>query len=254
MDFLSSADSFFPGGVRALASSLSAVAGAFVAASVKKISHRGLCVLISFAAGALLAVALFDLLPESIEMSGIFTALICVAVGYGFFFLVSRFVSHVCPACSATHAEAHFQSVTGPLVAALSVHSFIDGLALYGHGSSLTGSVVLIAILFHKFPEGLALSLVARGSGVSRWRAFGLAAFVEVVTTFLGALAGAGVLAWTEDAILGYLMGFVAGSFVFLVFHALLSELFKHHPRSTILSACTGAGVIAAIGFLWGGH
>lgn len=253
MDFLSSIDHSWPGGLRAVASAGSAVLGALAAALFRKISHRGLCLLISFAAGALLAVAALDLLPESVEAAGLVPAVLSALAGYGFFFVLSKFVSHVCPACSATHAEAHFDSLTGPLVAALSVHSFIDGLALYGHAHESAAGMVFIAVLCHKFPEGLALSLVARGSGYGPWKAFGLAAFVEIVTTFLGAWAGADLLAQAGAGAGGMLMGLVAGSFVFLVFHALLSELFKHHPRSTILSALLGALLIGAMGFL-GGH
>lgn len=257
MDFLSSIDQAWPGGIRAISAALSAVCGAWVAAAWKQINHRVLCVLISFAAGALLAVAVLDLLREAFEIAGWAPAVLSAAVGYGFFFILSRFVSHVCPACSATHTEIHFRSVTGPLVAALAVHSFIDGLALYGHAHGHTHGhahfAVPLAVVLHKFPEGLALTLVARSSGYGRWHAFGLAAFVEVVTTFLGAWAGSGLLAEADPALTAALMGFVGGTFVFLVFHALLSEIFKHHPRTTLLSAVLGAAMIVASGF-WGGH
>lgn len=253
MDFLSSIDAHWPGGIRALASAFAAVAGALAAASLQKISHRGLCILISFSAGALLSVALFDLIPEAAEGAGWGWTVLSLVAGYFFFYLISRFVSHVCPACSATHAEAHFHAVTGPLVAALSVHSLIDGLALYGHTTSRVDALVCLAILFHKFPEGLALTLVARGSGMSRPKAFGLAAFVEVVTTLIGAWAGSGLLRGLEPSVTALILGGVAGSFFFLVFHALLSEVFKHHPRSTILSALVGAGAIGLAGF-WVGH
>ena len=42
----------------------------------------------------------------------------------------------------------------------------------------------------------------------------------------------------------GYILGHVGGGFLFLVVHALLSEVVKHHPKHTILSALAGAGVI----------
>ena len=94
--------------------------GALAAVSFKKISHLGLCLLISFAAGALLGVTLFDILPETLEMTGAWTTLLSFASGYVLFLLLTRFVYHVCPACSATHTEVQFRALTAAMIVALS--------------------------------------------------------------------------------------------------------------------------------------
>jgi zinc transporter ZupT len=52
---------------------------------------------------------------------------------------------------------------------------------------------------------------------------------------------------WTGAAI-----GLAAGSFVYVVLHALLSEFIKHHPRSTVLAALAGAAVMLVTGFFVG--
>ena len=56
-----------------------ATVGSLIAAAFKKISHLGLCLLISFAAGSLLAVALFDILPEALESVGVLKGLVSFA-------------------------------------------------------------------------------------------------------------------------------------------------------------------------------
>jgi len=244
--------------VRAAVAVLTASAGAFVAVAFRRVSHLWLCVLISFAAGALLSVAAFDIFPEVIHELGLAPAALAALCGYGFFFLIGRFVSHVCPACSATHAEeAHFQAVTASMIVALVLHSFMDGLAIYGghaHGSNL-GVVVLVAVAYHKFPEGLAFTLAAVGSGMGRVRAFWLAVALEASTTFAGAFAGYAGLLPTEARAIDLLLAAVGGGFVYLVFHALLSEVVKHHPKSTILAAAAGAAAMLAAGALLGsGH
>lgn len=228
---------------------LAAGLGSFVAISFKKISHLTLCVLISFAAGALLAVCLFDLIPETYEMLGLVPTLLSFVSGYLLFYLVTKFLFHICPACAATHTEMNFSAVTWTMVTALSIHSFMDGLAIYsGHLSgSMVGTAVLAAVVFHKFPEGLALSLVARSSGMSRPKTFFLSTFLEASTTLAGGIIGLAFLLPGDTKWIGFVLGHVGGGFVFLVLHALLSEAIRHHPKSTIFACILGAVLVGIV-------
>ena len=198
--------------------------------------------MISFAAGALLAVSLFDILPETFEAIGVLKGLLSFASGYLLFFLITKFVFHICPACAATHTELNFKAITAAMVVALCVHSFMDGLAIAGGSSSSSGIgfLILLAVAYHKFPEGMALTLVAVGSGMSRARAFFMSCLIEWSTTLLGGLVGFLIPVSSGSPWMGCVLGHVGGGFVFLVLHALLSEVVKHHPRYTVLSAVLG--------------
>ncbi|MBI3251775.1 MAG: ZIP family metal transporter [Candidatus Omnitrophica bacterium] len=232
-----------------------ATLGAFLAVSFKKISHRSLCILISFAAGALLAVSLFDIFPETVEIVGFLPAIFSFLSGYLVFFFITRFVFHICPACAATHTEVNFKAVTLAMVVALSVHSFMDGLAIYSGyvATSKIGLLIFLAVAYHKLPEGMALALVSRGSGAGRARSFFLSFSIESLTTFAGGVAGLVALLPGASRWVGYVLGHVGGGFVFLVVHALLSEVIKHHPRSTLLAAFLGAVSISLVGVFFGG-
>lgn len=229
-----------------------AAAGAFLAVVLKRVSHEKLCVLISFAAGALLAVVLLDIFPEAIQLGGWLGGSVSIASGYLLFWVITRFVFHVCPACAATHTEANFKAITAAMVVALSVHSFMDGLAIHSayQVEGGKGLATLLAVAYHKFPEGLALTLVARGSGFSRSRAFFTAFFLEAVTTLTGGIVGFFAVLPGHPHWAAYVLGHVGGGFFFIVVHALLSEVIKHHPRSTILAALAGGLSIVAAGFL----
>lgn len=242
-------------GIRLLLAVLMATLGAVAAIGFRKISHLGLCMLISFAAGALLAVTLFEILPETFHLVGWTGGAVSMVAGYLFFFVLTRFVFHVCPACSATHTEANFKALTISMVVALAVHSFMDGLAIYSgyvSGESAVGFLILLAVAYHKFPEGMALALVARGSGMSRARAFFLSFSLEAVTTIAGGLVGLLIFVPESSQWMGYVLGFVGGGFLFIVIHALLSEVVKHHPFPTVLAAIAGAVSILSIGFVFG--
>src|SRR5436309_10855418 len=110
-----------------------ALGGGTLGASLP-LSHKPLCALISFAAGTLLGVTLFAIIPESLENCTWWAVLLAAATGYALFFFISKYVHHVCPACAASHFDAdatrRFSQIATALIVALSVHSTTDGLAL----------------------------------------------------------------------------------------------------------------------------
>src|SRR5256714_12206011 len=98
------------------------------------LAHKPLCALISFAAGTLLGVTLFAILPESLGDSAWWAVALAAATGYALFFFISKYVHHVCPACAASHFDAdatrHFSEIATALIVALAIHSTTDGLVL----------------------------------------------------------------------------------------------------------------------------
>ncbi len=226
---------------RALLAVGMAVGGGGIAC-LRPLTHRQLCALISYAAGALLIVTLFDIIPEATERIGLTAMPLGVVSGYILFALVSRYVAHICPACAATHTEQVFQQVTWLMVVALSIHSVMDGLAVAASWatSGATGAALVGAVFVHKVPEGLALTSVARGAGWSRGRALLLTLFVEGTTTLGGSWLGMGMGA--SAVWLGWVLAHIGGGFLYLVVHATLSELLHHRPRATGMAVGLGAG------------
>jgi zinc transporter ZupT len=241
--------------LRILAAVLASALGAWAAVGLKRISHLALCILISFAAGALLAVSAIEIIPEVVQAVGWPQAIASIASGYLLFLLITRFIFHICPACAATHTETNFKAVTGAMIVALSIHSFMDGLAISSGflDHAPVGFLIFLAVAYHKFPEGMALTLIARGSGMGRLKAFLLTLALEGITTILGGYAG--LLPWMPHSggWIALVLGHVAGGFLFLVLHALLSEAIKHHPRSTLLAASAGVVSIILASRVFGG-
>lgn len=229
-------------------------AGGALIATLKTLSHRQLCSLISYAAGILFAVTCLDLAPEAAEHLGWGAALLGGLSGYALFAVVSRFVAHVCPACAASHTETFFQRITLLMILAFSIHSIVDGVALAASASQSgagVGSALATAVLAHKLPEGLALTTVALGGGWSRLQAVALTVLVESITTAAGAwLSVAAGL--SESAFwIGWVLAHIGGGFLFLAIHATVSEL-KSHPRSTIVAVTLGAGTLFLVQWLVG--
>jgi zinc and cadmium transporter len=222
-------------------------------------SHRRLCALISLGAGTLLGVAIFAILPESLQALRWWGFLLALGSGYALFALVTRYVYHVCPACAASHfdeATTHrFSEIAAAMMLALSIHCVADGLALAaGHQAGASHApeghvldfTLVLGVCVHKVPEGLALGALLLGAGFGRKGTLLRVAAVES-TTLLGGLAGWFFLNQVSRLWLDAVVAHVGGGFLFLAAHAVLGEILKHHKALVLTNFAVGFGAIGAL-------
>ena len=230
-----------------------ALAGGSISATLR-LEHKPLCALISFAAGTLLGVTLFAILPESLSNNIWWAVALAAASGYALFFFISKYVHHVCPACAASHFDAdttrHFSDIATALIIALAIHSTTDGLALgIQQGAPATDATkwsLFSALCIHKVPEGLALGSLLIGAGLRRSGALGWVAAVEA-TTLLGGVIGIFFVAKVSTFWLGLIMAHVGGGFFYLAAHAVLGEMLKHGKKLVFTSFSAGMALIALL-------
>jgi len=230
-----------------------ALGGGWISTSLQ-LAHKQLCALISFAAGTLLGVTIFAILPESFGACSWWTVFLALATGYALFFFISKHVHHVCPACAASHFDAdatrHFSEIATALIVALAIHSTTDGLVLGIQGETpamdVTKWSLFSALCIHKVPEGLALGSLLIGAGLHRSAALGWVAAVEA-TTLLGGVIGYFFLTNISIFWLGLIMAHVGGGFFYLATHAVLGEMLKHGKKIVLTSFAAGIALIAAL-------
>jgi zinc transporter ZupT len=218
------------------------------------LEHKQLCALISFAAGTLLGVTFFAILPEGLVAAPLWVVLLAVASGYALFFFISKHVHHVCPACAASHFDAdatrHFSEIATGLIIALAIHSMTDGVALGIQREAPTMDStkwsLFSALCIHKVPEGLALGSLLVGSGLDRSAALGWVAAVEA-TTLVGGLIGSFFLTNISIFWLGLIMAHVGGGFIYLASHAMVGEMSKHGKKLVLTSFSLGVVLIAVL-------
>lgn len=233
-----------------------AVAGGWVSTRAG-MSHRRLCAMISVAAGTLLGVTLFSILPECAETMRWWELAVAAGSGYAVFGLISKYVFHVCPACAASHfdeATTHrFAEIAGALVIALAVHSSMDGVALaaghevHGHGG--LDLSLMVAVCAHKVPEGLALGALLIGAGFRPSKTMVWVAGVEA-TTLLGAALGLWGLGSVNPWWIAAVLAHAGGGFVYLAAHAVFGELVRHAKVTVIGSFVAGVALIGAVNLL----
>jgi zinc transporter, ZIP family len=222
---------------------LSTLAGGLVALRL----HRDLHTLIALTGGIVVAVALFDVLPEAMTAGDEYRVSVLVGIGFLVFFLAERvLVLH--HRDEAEQARAHAR--VGVLGAAgLSVHSFIDGLGIglaFGIDTA-TGLLVFLAVISHDFADGLnTVSFILRQSGnraqAVRWLA------VDAIAPLLGAIVGASLSVSEEN--LGYLLALSAGFFLYMGATDLLPEAHRHPSRMRVGLTVLGFAAVFALTLL----
>ena len=206
---------------------------------------------IALSGGIVVAVALFDVLPEAINLLPDDSTAIGALMGAGFltFFLFERvLVLHHRdePADARAHGQVGSFGALG-----LSAHSFIDGLAVglaFGASTS-TGVLVLVAVLAHDFADGLnTVSFVLNQSQdrpqAMRWLV------TDAVAPLIGATVG--VLINVSDATLGHLLSFYAGFFLYMGATDLLPEAHEHASWGRVGLTLLGFAAIFGISLISG--
>jgi zinc transporter ZupT len=236
----------------ALIATAAAIAGVLVGIFLKGASHSTR-LMVPFAGGLLMGIALFGLLPELTEQLGLARGVLLVAAGYLILRLINQRLFPVCPSC--THDHDHNACATAlhgfaaPLIVAAAIHSTLDGWSIVTAQAAAPAGVRLalpLAMVLHKIPEGIALGAILRAAILSRWPALSWCLLCEGCT-LIGGAAGLGLAPVLGQAWIGYPLGIAGGTFVYLGFHAVHGEWKRRGAIPAFVPALTGAVGAAAL-------
>jgi zinc transporter ZupT len=200
---------------------------------------------VGFSAGAVIAVAFFDLAPEALQTGqGIYDARTLMTIAAGGFFLYTVLDRMV--------ARHDCESLAGPArgrlgAASFSAHSLLDGFAMgvAFHASREIGLTVAAAVLSHDFADGINTVTVVTKNGGSRGFALRWLA-VDALAPVLGALLS--LLISPGANVLAFLLALFCGFFLHIGASGLLPESHRDYPRSTTtLATLTGAAFLYAV-------
>jgi ZIP family zinc transporter len=200
--------------------------------------------ILGFSAGAVVGVALFDLLPEAMSLGGTFYPPERIALFIAAGFLVYLVIDRLILLHPQEHDHGHEQARGAFGASALSAHSFLDGVAI-GVGfqaSPAVGLVVTAAVLTHDFSDGInTVSFILKSGG--GWRRALPWLLLDAVAPVLGAAST--LLFHIADNAIGLVLAVFAGCFLYLGASDLIPESQHAHPRAaTTLMTLAGAAVI----------
>jgi zinc transporter ZupT len=200
---------------------------------------------VPLSAGVLLGVVGFGLLPELIVEAGWAPSLGLAAAGYFLLLIINRYAYPVCPTCSHDHdhnaCDTELHGFAAPLIAAASVHSFLDGWSIATVQLAVPLGLriaVPVAVALHKLPEGIALGGILRAAVKHRGAALGWCVVAEG-STLLGGALGLWMAPHLGTRWITYPLGITAGWLLYLAYHALHEE-WRRRGVPAFVSALTG--------------
>ena len=233
------------------------VIGALIGFLCKNISHRFSDIVLSFAAGVMLAAAVLGLILPSLEYGGRWGILVTVAgifVGAVCLNLIDRAVPHL-HKLAGLEPEAHRRSDVDKIllfVLAIAIHNLPEGIAAgVGFGGDDPAAALMIAggIALQNIPEGMVIIGPMLAAGISRKRTFVLAmltGLVEVVGTFIGYFAVA-----VSSAILPFALAFAGGTMLYVISDEMIPETHAHgSERGATYALLVGFCLMLSVSFL----
>ena len=228
----------------------------------KNISHKFSDIVLSFAAGVMLAAAVIGLILPSLEyggrfgllytISGVFAGALCVN-------LFDRLVPHLHRLSGADQEQhpAQSEKLNKVLlfVTAIAIHNLPEGIAAgvgFGSGNNAEALTVAGGIALQNIPEGMVIIGPMLAAGMKPRRTFLVAAatgVVEVLGTLLGYFAVS-----VSTAILPFALAFAGGTMLYVISDEMIPETHAHNcERGATYSLLVGFCLMLVFDVLLGG-
>lgn len=205
--------------------------------------------ILGFSAGAVVGVAFFDLLPESIALASrtyaVSTIASIAALGFALYLLLDRLVTLHVHTHEDDQGHPYHRAYLG--AGSLAIHSLLDGIGigLAFKVSPTVGVVVTSAVLAHDFSDGInTVSMIIRNKGsrnlALRW----------LITDALAPVVGIMAVQFftVSENVLGLLLALFCGFFLYIGASDLLPESHHNHPTFyTTLATLAGMIVLFVV-------
>ncbi|MBQ8440640.1 MAG: ZIP family metal transporter [Clostridia bacterium] len=223
------------------------VIGAIIGFLFKKISHTFSDIVLSFAAGVMLAAAVLGLILPSLEYGGKFGLLITVLgifAGALCLNLIDKIVPHLHKMVGSDIESHHNTNLSKVLlfVTAIAIHNLPEGIAAgvgFGSGDDAQALIIAAGIALQNIPEGMVIIGPMLAAGVKPRKTFVLAMLtgvVEVVGTLIGYLAVS-----LASAILPFALAFAGGTMLYVISDEMIPETHAHgHERGATYALLVG--------------
>lgn len=211
------------------------VFGALIGFIFKNLSHKFSDIILSFAAGVMLAAAVLGLIVPSLEYGGKYALLITVAgifVGAVCLNFMDRLVPHLHKLSGGSEEAHHGNEKLNKVllfVLAIAIHNLPEGIAAgvgFGTGNNAEALVIAGGIALQNIPEGMVIVAPMVAAGIKPKRAFLYAALtgvVEVLGTLLGFFAVS-----LAAAVLPFALAFAGGTMLYVISDEMIPETHAH--------------------------
>jgi zinc transporter ZupT len=231
-----------------LVTAVANVLGSSLAVFQRQPSLRFTAGTLGFSGGFILAAALLEMVPASLQRGAAMP--VFVALGYLTMFLIEQFLNvHLHRLPDETNPTVVPAAAGLASLIAFNVHDFVDGLAM-GAGmiaGAELGLIVFLAVLFHEVPAGFVIAAIMRGAGWGRMAAIAAGGSLGLVT-----LLGVVLPFWVREVspfLTDALLSLAAGTFIYL--GATLLVPLSEAGKSRWITLLVVLGFVAFFGASW---
>ena len=234
--------------------------GLVSAIMLKKPSDQMICWLLSFAAGVMVSIVCFGLVPETLDLAGPVVCVIGLILGIVIIMLLNRLVDIITRTenlkIHQTPEELYHGSQfikdrakmlrSGVLMLfAIGLHNVPEGIAIGAGGSHdfRLGLLLSIMIALHNVPEGMAISAPLLVGGINRWKVVFLTALAGSTTLF-GGLIGIAI-GFISDFAIAFSISIAGGAMLYIVFGEIV-------PQAIVMTKNRSASIITLFGIIIG--
>lgn len=235
-----------------MSAGLATALGALPVVSLRRLTHRTHDVLLAFAAGIMLTVAILELGLHAAESLGTdpVAFLSAFLVGAVAILVLIRAIRRLPLPMPFVRSSASIEPGSAFLLfLALAIHNAPEGLATglgYGQGITALGNTIALSIALQNMPEGLLVAIAVFAETRSRRASFGYALVSGLVEPAVG-LTALFVVTVSPTAI-APASALAAGAMIAVVSAQMIPESHRHGyhvPATLALLAGAGIGVLA---------
>lgn len=237
------------------------IIGALLGFIIKKPSQKFNDIILSFAAGVMLAAAIIGLILPSLDSNNYFSiiiTLIGIFLGAVCINLIDKLVPHL-HRISGNDIENHPDnkhqlSKVLLFIIAIAIHNFPEGLAAgVSFGSENIASFITVVggITLQNIPEGMLIIAPMLAVGMSKKKTFLIAistGIVEVIGVILGYFTIS-----ISSAILPFALSFAGGTMLYVISDEMIPETHAHgNERAATYALLIGFAVMLIFDFILG--
>ena len=219
-------------------------------------------IFLALAGGVMVSIVLIELIPEAIEYSNIWIALVGLALGVLMVLVLNNVMDKISRTnkpnskLHETYAEFfHSEGITDNkksmlrsgmiMLFAIALHNIPEGLAMgaAGNHDAALGLTLALMIGLHNIPEGMAISAPLISGGLSKTKTL-ILVMITGATTVIGAVAGV-LIGGISDIALALSFAVAGGAMLYVVFGEIL-------PQSIVTNKDKVPAIFALVGIIVG--
>ncbi|MEM3450322.1 MAG: ZIP family metal transporter [Candidatus Woesearchaeota archaeon] len=204
--------------------------------------------MLAFAAGIMLGISFLELIPFSLQISGLIICVLGFLVGSLLMYLLDRILPHIHPELSSNEPGKQLKKTALFLIIGIFLHNFPEGMAIaVGSVAGVRISLaVAVGIAIHNIPEGICTSAPYYYCTKKRLKSF-LLSSITAIPVVLGFLTGRLLYSLDLSALSSFIASLTAGFMIYISADQLIPSAFNLSYRHDTIFSFIGGIVLVLL-------